>query len=277
MVSLKGRALQILTIVAVLFACALGHQRPALAQALIWNLPPDGTWVRYEGNYREVQLRPDNPEGDLTIEWIRHLTIKSVGTETAEFEGQLTACRWIEIESITGVPSELGIDPGPAGARIVKVLVPENRIVGTLVDADQIPVAFVPVVKGLRQFGNGPIEPIETGVLRVYPLLTLLAYYPDLQPAGTPEQLSIPLGAVQAQQYTGSLTMESRTSRSVNRAELWRSDAVPFGLAQWSVQLTREEKQSFQPRSEFQARGEVREEMSAHEVGTGAESRLNMP
>ena len=252
--------------------------QPLHAQGLLWNLPPEGTWVRYEGTYREVELRPDNPEGDLTIEWIRHLTIKSLGSETAEYEGAQVPCRWIEIESITGISSELGIDPGPAGPRVIKVLVPESRIIGDEHDAEQIPVAFVPVIKGFRQFGDGEVEPIETGVLRVYPLLTLLAYYQDMQAVSeTDEPLTVPLGTFNTRRYSGTLSMESAESRSVNRAEIWRSPDVPFGLAQWNVKLTREHKLSYEPRSAFQSSGEVNVEMSAHESGTDAESTLNVP
>lgn len=261
---------------AVIWAFGAAAQ-PADAQGLLWNLPPEGTWVRYEGTYREVELRPDNPEGDLTIEWIRHVTLKSLTSEMAEYEGEQVPCRWIEIESITGVSSELGIDPGPAGARIIKVLVPEHRIIGDERDGEQIPVTFVPVVQGYRQFGDAEPEPVETGVLRVYPLLTLLAYYQDMQPQGQAEPLTIPLGTIEATRYTGTLTMENSESRSVNQAEIWRSSAVPFGVAQWNVKLTREEKLSYQPRSEYRSTGEVDVEMSAHESGTDAESGLNVP
>ncbi len=270
------RTMVTFALVAAIWGLGITAQ-PAVAQGLLWNLPPEGTWVRYEGTYSEVELRPDNPEGDLTIEWIRHLTIKSLSTETAEYEGEQTACRWIEIESITGVSSELGIDPGPAGARVIKVLVPEQRIIGNEVDDEQIPVSFIPVIKGYRQFGDGEVEPVETGVLRVYPLLTLLAYYQDMEVSEDAEPLAIPIGSVNARKYEGTLTMENAESRSVNRAQLWRSADVPFGLAQWNVNLTRELKLSYQPRSEFQGAGEVNVEMSAHESGTDAESRLNVP
>lgn len=264
----------ILVVVVSLSAAA----QPAHAQGLLWKLPPEGTWVRYEGTYGEIELRPDNPEGDSSVEWIRHLTLKSLGTEMAEWEGEQTVCRWIEIESITGVSSEQGIDAGPVGARIIKALVPEQRIVGSPVDADRIPVSFVPVIKGYRKFGDGEVVPIETGVLRVYPLMTLLAYYQDLEAAADDaEPISVPSGTVNARRYTGTLTMENALRRSTNQADIWRSPDVPFGLAQWTAKLSREEKLSYEPRSEFQPIGEVNVEMSAHESGTDAESRLNVP
>ena len=111
----------------------------ATAQGLILNLPKkDGAWVRYEGTVKQVEFRPDAAEGDITMEWIQQLTIKSVGSETATFRGKQIPCRWIEIKIVTGKPSESGIESGPVGERIYKVLVPEERVIGGLADGGKI-------------------------------------------------------------------------------------------------------------------------------------------
>jgi hypothetical protein len=89
-----------------LTAFALFSQIGALnAQGLIVRLPKDGSWVRYEGNVKQVEFRPEAPEGNIQMEWIQHLTIKSVGREQALYHGKQVPCRWVEIKIVTGKPS----------------------------------------------------------------------------------------------------------------------------------------------------------------------------
>ena len=49
------------TLLAVLVPLALiaGAGRVE-AQGLIWSLPEEGTWVRYEGTYKQTELRPNS-------------------------------------------------------------------------------------------------------------------------------------------------------------------------------------------------------------------------
>jgi len=250
---------------------------PASAQGLIWSLPEDGTWVRYEGTYTQVETRPDSIEGDLQIEWTRWITINSVGQEMAEFNDETVPCRWIEIKVETGKASETGVDAGPIGARIVKVLVPESRVIGKQVDEDQIPVAFLPIVKGYRKIGDSPTEEIKAKVLQIYPTVSMLMHYPTVESTGEQEDPDVRLGPVTATMLKSSYKMESLYSRTVNEATLWRSDEVPFGLAKWSVVLVREAKDSSKPRDEFRQVSEVTEEMSAHLTGNDAQSELATP
>jgi len=272
---MSGRRL----IVGLALGCGLlfGFAHTVSAQGLIWNLPKDGTWVRYEGTYKQVEFRPNSAEGDLTIEWIRHLWIKSVGRETADYNGKPTPCRWIEIRVITGKPSEAGVDPGPIGGRIIKVLVPESRVIAATVDKDQIPVAYLPIVKGYSKVGDGEVRTIRAKALKVYPLISLVTYYKTLSKIGTAEPLQIPLKEVTAQQYRGIFKMESPLERSNNQATLWTSKDVPFGLARWKVKVLLEAKDSVAPRSAFKPTTEMTVEMSAHAVGTDAQSDLVTP
>ncbi len=143
----------------------LGSLRSATAQGVILTLPKqDGAWVRFEGTVKQVEFRPDAAEGDITMEWIQQLTVKSVGTETAAFRGKQVPCRWIEIKVVTGKPSESGIEAGPVGERIYKVLVPEERVVGQLADGGKIPFSFLDVIKGFRKTG-GQVSPLPAGSL----------------------------------------------------------------------------------------------------------------
>lgn len=254
----------------------------ASAQGLLWNLPADGSWVRYEGTYKQVDFRPNATEGDIALEWIQHLTIKSVGSETAEFKGEKIPCRWIELKVVTGRASEAGVDPGPVGARIFKVLVPERRVVGKTVDDGKIPVSFIDVVKGYRKYGDGEVKPIEAKALQVYPLIALVMHYQKVEPDGAdPVDPQIPLGAVQTRKFKASSKVESPTSRTTSEAQMWltvpEEKKIPFGLAKWTIKTTREAKDSSEPRTAFKAVSEVTAEMSAHEVGEGAQSEIKTP
>ena len=126
----------------------------AFAQGLIFQLPEDGTGVEYRGEIIQENVRPDIAEGKETLKWDREISIKSVGREEAEFQGVVQPCRWIEIKVITGDPGAAGIDPGPVGARIYKVLVPESKVLDKPIDADLVPNVMLPIVRGTAVSGK---------------------------------------------------------------------------------------------------------------------------
>ena len=190
-------------------------------------------------------------------------------------------CRWIEIKVETGKPGEQGLDTGPGGARLYKVLIPESRVFGTLVqnrsvDADGIPVSFLPIIRGYRKLGNRKEEPIKTKVLQIYPAISLLKHYKVLRPeTGEPEDPALEaLGAVNSIKWVGAETLQSRVSQSEHSSEIWLSREVPFGLARWSVKVTRSRKRETDPRDDFSKRTETTVEMKAVAVGTDAKSEL---
>ena len=256
------------------------------AQGLIWSLPEEeGTWVRYEGEYKQTEFRPGVATGNQVFNWRRNVTIKSLVTpeehKTAMYRGKQVTCRWIEIKVETGKPGEQGLDTGPAGARLYKVLIPESRVFGTLVqnrsvDADGIPVSFLPIIRGYRKLGNRKEEVIKTKVLQIYPAISLLKHYKVLRPeTGEPEDPALEaLGAVNAIKWIGAETLQSRVSQSEHSSEIWLSREVPFGLARWSVKVTRSRKRETDPRDDFSKRTETIVEMKAVAVGTDAKSEL---
>ena len=181
----------------------------------------------------------------------------------------------------TGKAGEQGLDTGPAGARLYKVLIPESRVFGTLVqnrsvDADGIPVSFLPIIRGYRKLGNRKEEVIKTKVLQIYPAISLLKHYKVLRPeTGEPEDPALEaLGAVNAIKWIGAETLQSRVSQSEHSSEIWLSREVPFGLARWSVKVTRSRKRETDPRDDFSKRTETTVEMKAVAVGTDAKSEL---
>ena len=256
----------------------------AHAQGMIVRLPKDGSWVRYEGNIKQVELRPDAPEGDIPMEWIQHLTIKSVGREQALYRGKQVPCRWIEIKIVTGKPSESGVEAGPVGERIYKILVPEERVVGEITDGEKIPFSFLDIVKGFRKTGSSPATPIplvrgSEGAFQVYPLIGPLMHYDAIEAVGGgPEQVQLTGGqGVKTKRFKARRVIESPTTRTTADAEFWESDgdSIPFGLAKWTAKTTIDKKDNTAPRAKaFKPATQVNVEMSAHEWGTGAKSEI---
>ncbi|MEZ6045787.1 MAG: hypothetical protein R3C11_09480 [Planctomycetaceae bacterium] len=146
------------------------------AQGLIWSLPEPGTWARYEGTYKQIEIRTGVAEGNLELEWIRELTIKSLGTEM-RMPSKRHPATGLEFKQVTGKPSDQG-NPGSYGIRRYKVLVPEEAIIGKVTDDQDILVDYIPIVKGYRQLSEfDEVEEITTPVFQVYPLITLQRHY----------------------------------------------------------------------------------------------------
>lgn len=251
----------------------------AQAQGLIWSLPEDGAWVRFEGSYQQVEARPESTEGNLTIDWIQHLTLKSVGQEPADFRGETVPCRWIEIKVQTGKIKDGQVSTRGHGERLYKVLVPEKAVFGSTVDDKGLPVQHLPIVKGWRRISetdNAPKE-LKSGILQVYPVVGLLRHYKEMEESDIAESITVGMEDVQAKRLKGTLDLESETTRVHHESELYRSDSVPFGLARWTARIVQEEKSAVANRSDFQMVSEITIEMTARETGRDAKSELIIP
>jgi hypothetical protein len=267
----------------LLFVCAAGLYcgADASAQGLVWNLPEDGTWVRYEGTYQQVVRRPQSTEGDLTLEWQRNLEIKSVGREDAthdlDHDGKEVTepCRWLEFKVVTGKIVEGIPDAGPGATVIYKVLVPESAIDGKLVDDEGIFKEYIPVVKGFRKLGDEAAQPLTSEVLQVYPNLSLLRHYRDLETTGAGQTAQVPkVGDVNGDLIKGRMQMETGTQRSTNESEFVRSPQMSFGLVNWTAKTVVEQKNLTDPRSKFEESVALTEQLKAVDSGSGAESEL---
>ena len=64
------------------------------------------------------------------------------------------------------------------------------------------------------------------------------------------------------------LTMESPTNRSVNKAEIWASEQVPFGLVRWKVEVVRQAKDGNASRDDYQSTSTFSVDMKIQEQGT---------
>ncbi len=248
---------------------------PTRAQGLIFYLPEDGMAVEYEGTLTQTT----GEQEPTSLTWTTELSIKSVGMEEATFEGVAQPCRWIEIKVVTGKSGAAGIDPGPVGARIYKVLVPESKVIAEPVDADSIPNQMLPIVKGFRRLGEEAIKEIKTPALVFNPTITLLANYGEpevIATADVPEILAPGL-SLTATHFKGQVVKERPESRSTNQGEYWVTKEVPFGLARWIVKVTREEKESTAPRTAFRPVTTVQTDMKLKRIIQNAESELVTP
>lgn len=265
-------------VLAAAFGCGI---TPAAAQGLIWSLPAEeATSVRFEGTYKNKQARPNANDGDLELQWRCELTIKSLGRQMAEWNGEQVPCRWVEFKSVIK-PENLETQPGPYGTKIYKVLIPEGRVIGRLVDGDGIPVTFIPIVKGYRKVADREAVPVTEKVLSVYPMISLVTHYRDLKPeAEKPEELSLEgdiKKAVLAQLNKGTHKLENDTSRSTNEGQLWLSKDIPFGVAKMQVKVTREEKDSTAPLDEFKQIAEISVDLAAVEIGGAEKATSELP
>ena len=248
----------------------------AFAQGIIWSLPEDDSLVHYEGTYRQVEAQPGSSEGNLEMEWIRHLTIKSVGKEDAEYRGKTVPCRWIEMKLQTGRVKDGLIATGTVGEQIYKVLVPESAVIGQTRDSEGLPVTYLPIVRGYRKTNDKDPTPkeITSKVLQVYPIISLVRHYPDMTRGSVSEPVMVGQEEVQCTKLTGNFEQESLNDRVLHETTLYHSDSVPFGLAKWTVKITQEAKGEVEARSEFEFVSEITVEMTARRIEGNARSEL---
>lgn len=260
--------------------CLIAPLASAQAQGLIWKLPEqDGEWIRYEGTVSQIEARPESAEGNMTIEWVKHVTIKSVGKKDGEYRGETTPCRWIEIKVQTGKTSAAGVNTGSVGERIYKVLVPEKEVVGHWEDSEGLPVSYLPIVEGYRKTNDKDPMPreITSGILQIYPVVAMIRHYKTMKPSDVDEVVRVGQQDVATKTLSGTIELESRRVRVLHETTLYRSDEMPFGLARWTVKMTEENKGEVAQRSEYQFASEVTIDMTAREIGTDARSELVTP
>jgi len=260
-----------------LLVCLLGT--PAFAQGLLFYIPEDKTGIEYEGTVEQTTVRADIAEGKESTMKAREMSIKSVGRQDAEFEGVVQPCRWIEIKIVTGTAGEAGIDPGPVGARIYKVLVPEAKIIAEAQDADSVPNITLPIIKGYRRTGESQVQTLSSNALGIYPTVSQLINYPVQEVVASSEspQTKATNMSFNAKHIRGRHVMESKDTRSTNEGHMWITPEVPFGLVRWEVVVTREKKETTATRDNFREVETTRTIMSVKRILNSAESELVTP
>ncbi len=249
---------------------------PCLAQGVILRLPSDGTWVRFEGSYAHTEIRPDTALGKLEIPpWLEHVTIKSVGSVMADYEGESVPCRWIEIKIERGREADGKIAVGKTGLEIYKVLVPEAKVVEDPVVEEGVPIGFLPIVRGVRVIGGGEPRPLAEPALKLYPLAMLFTYCRDLKMLEENVDPGTGLGAISSTLMEGTSIQERPGSRTEMTVKVWKSADVPFGVAAWSGRIIRSIKDAEQPREDFKPLTQVDIELKARGTGENAQSEVS--
>ena len=267
---------RLLTTAVAGITCLLGNL--VWGQGVVTQLPEDGSWVRYEGTYSQVEFRPETAAGKVEIlPWIEHVTIKSVGNETGTYRDEEVPCRWIEVKIERGRERDGKIDTGLTGLEIYKVLIPEEAVIADNKDEDGVPISFLPLVKGFRKVGKADPKPLAEPALQLYPLGILVGYYRELSVVEEDVDAEVGLGPVKAKKLQGQINIERPNSRTRQESTIWKSPDVAFGVAKWSATLTREIKDGQSPRVDFKPVSEVKIEMQAKEAGHDAKSDLNVP
>lgn len=252
--------------------------RPALAQGVVWELPEAGSWVRLEGTYKQTELRPDSSTGNVEIPaWVERVTIKSVGSEQGQYQGEATSCRWIEIKIERGREQDGKLETGVAGLEVYKILVPERGVVDRPRDSSTVPVSFLPVVKGYRKIGNRPAKPLDSQALQLYPVGLLIGYYRDVKIEEKAANVNGPKGQISAVRWAGDLVVERGGSRTRQTSTIYRSADVPFGVARLDAKIVREIKDERADRNKFTPATEVVVSLKLAEIGRNAVSELNVP
>lgn len=248
----------------------------ASAQGLILSLPPDGTWVRYEGTYAHTEIRPESALGKLEVPpWSEHVTIKSVGVAMAEFLGETVPCRWLEIKVERGREVDGKIATGKTGLEIYKVLVPESVVTENPVVEEGVPIGFLPIVRGARVIGDGEPQPLSEAALKLYPLGVLFSFCRNLEVEEDNSDPGTGLGPISATLRSGTKTLERLNSRTEMTVKIWTSPDVPFGVAAWNAQIIRSVKDSQKGRDEFQPLTQVDVELKARGTGDDAQSEVD--
>ena len=259
-------------------ACLLANH--VWAQGVVCKLPADGSWVRYEGTYTQTEIRPELATGQIDIEpWTEHVTIKSVGQETAEYRKADTSCRWIEIKIERGRVRDGKVDTGVTGLEIYKVLIPETAVITDNVDAEGVPVSFLPLVKGYRKVGKAEPKALTEPALQLYPLGILVGYFRELKLVAedVDPEVGPAIGSIKANQWDGEVTIERPSNQTIQKSSIWKSDEIPFGVAKWKSEMERLTKDAQAPRETFKPMTKVLVEMTAQEMGDDAKSELIEP
>jgi len=255
----------------------LGQPTSAQAQPLVWNLPESGTWVRYTGEYRQVTIRPESTEGDLSLQWQRILEIRCLNRETATWNGEETTCVWLEVEQITGQQVDGQLEAGPGGTRLYKILVPESVVIGKEYFNLDVARAYLPIVKGYRRIGDSAeVEELQGEVFQPFPVLTQALINETATIEGQ-ESTQVIAGNFSTDRIQNTDAVEDSDSRTTVTTNLWISDDAPFGLVKWTARIVRERKTLIDSRDDFKKHSEINVEMQAAQTGTDAVSKLNTP
>jgi hypothetical protein len=198
-----------LAIAAILVSVA-----PAIADGIISQLPPDGSWVQYDVTGEALE-----PSGNVSVTLKGTFKLSSVGREMLDGN----PCRWIEIE--TAIEFGRGEEKREL-TEIVKLLVPEKFLVN-----GQNPSAHV--LKAWKQDGQGVARELNLkgDDAREVTSLDEIFHGPlNLKETKEDVALETPAGNFRCQSIKAKQIPEQRDAPVEFSTQTWLADKTPFGV-----------------------------------------------
>jgi hypothetical protein len=195
-------------------AVILAAAAPAMADGIISQLPPDGSWAEYDVTGEGLE-----PSGKISVRLKGTFKLSSVGRETLDGD----PCRWIEIE--TAIEFRRGGEKGEQ-TDIVKLLVPEKFLVN-----GQNPAAHV--LKAWKQNGQGVARELDLQGDDAREVASLdEIFHKPLNLTETKEgvELETPAGTFRCQNIEAKQIPEQRDAPVEFSTHAWLADKAPFGV-----------------------------------------------
>ena len=220
------------------------------AEGLLYQLPDDGHWVRFEIDGTGTE--PDGTE----IKLVGTLTMSSVGT--VDMDGK--KCRWIEIVTEAKRAGEPFTD-------IDKLLIPEHRLA-----KGKEPLKHVLKAWHKHSMGDGPPRKIEdfageSGALYLRKLNPSLHGPFETTKELEPVRIDSKLGKLECKGITASEKIEQGGGVTIHSTYLIRlHNKAPFGVVSWEAKWKVEQ--------DGQALGTMTMKMKVADFGTDAKSMI---
>ena len=208
---------------------------PTWADGLIYQLPADGTWVRYD-----IQI-----EGTGRSEGRAPRELKVKGSFTVSLVGQAmddgVKCRWVEIKSEV---SEVG-KPKDLNLVLLKLLIPEENL-----KRGKDPLDDVRRIYYSRKISGGevtPVEKIEEPWRKRYEIERFRSFFPKPLEAVKrlgKETVVTGIGRLECEVMSGKSSLPKSPLRDgaewawEGKFEILLNDATPFGVASMRSERT---------------------------------------
>ena len=202
------------TTTALLAAAVLLSAVPAMADGILGQLPPEGSWAEFE-----VAGEGIDASGKVSVTLKGTLKLSSVGREMRDGE----ACRWIELE--TAIEIERGDKKGEQ-TETLKLLIPEQFLA-----RGQNPAAHA--LAAWKQTGQGAARELDLQGDDARELASMDELFHEslnLQETRQGVEYAAPAGKFLCKQVHAKQVPEDRAAPVEFSTQTWLSDKVPFGV-----------------------------------------------
>jgi hypothetical protein len=191
---------------------------PARADGLLYQLPPDGSWVRYD-----IEGKVIDADGKQSMSVAGSVTMSSVGRETVDNE----PCRWIEIATRGKIKRG---DKESEHTETIKFLIPEKDLKRGVNPLDT-------AKKAIRK-RDGQVK--EVDVKTIAPTLEELFHAPPQEvKKGDSQIIENKLGKLNCERWTGRHTKAQGQFETAATIETSVNPAAPFGVVAYEFQRER--------------------------------------